>query len=117
MLLYLGCIRIDAQTLKGELSTGEEIEVVSGKFSGHTALTVKHNMDELTETLAKYEEEFVMGAHFMSGKGGKMTDMRIEYKVASLGKTFILECVFKAPADLRTIQKKIRLLSRKPKKV
>ena len=92
--LYLGCIRIDASTLAGHFSLGQELTVVAHTAAGKT-LTAADNMDALKATLAEYDatEDFRYVSHVMSGRGGKMHKINIYYKQSG-GRDFNIDCVF-----------------------
>ena len=92
--LNLGCIRVDASTLAGHFSLGQELTVVAHTAAGKT-LTAADNMDALKATLAEYDatEDFRYVSHVMSGRGGKMHKINIYYK-RSGGRDFNIDCVF-----------------------
>ena len=106
-MLYFGCICFNAKTLEGKLSTGEAIEVVGYKDDAtKLMLDSKNDPEALRATLVKHDakDDYVMGMHFMDGKGGKMEKMDISFnKNETAEQYFSIYCKFKEPADVKQL--------------
>ena len=106
-MLFFGCICFDAKTLEGKLSTGQLIEVVGYKDDAtQLKLDSKNDTEALRDTLVKLDakDDYVMGLHFMNGKGGKMEKMHISFnKKETTQQYFSIYCKFKEPADVKQL--------------
>ena len=106
-MLYFGCICFNAKTLEGKLSIGDAIEVVGYKDDAtKLMLDSKNDPEALRATLVKHDakDDYVMGMHFMDGKGGKMEKMHISFnKKETAEQYFSIYCKFKEPADVKQL--------------